>query len=75
MVAYTKPQQRKKEESEQLKGERDKIKSIDLRFERKHIENIVGEARRVLRTRLLYVSHIARVHPYLISYRCLCIAR
>ena len=33
MVAYTKPQQRKKEESEQLR-ERDQIKFIDLRFER-----------------------------------------
>ena len=34
MVAYTKPQQRKKEESEQLKGQRDQIKFIYLRFER-----------------------------------------
>ena len=34
MVAYVKPQQRKKEESEQLRGEGDKIKFIDLRFER-----------------------------------------
>ena len=33
MVAYTKPQHRRKEESEQLRGERDKIKFIDLRFE------------------------------------------
>ena len=33
MVAYTKPQQRKKEESERLRGERDQIKFIDLRFE------------------------------------------
>ena len=32
--AYTKPQQRKKEESERLRGERDQIKFIDLRFER-----------------------------------------
>ena len=32
MVAYTKPQQRKKEESEQLRGERDQIKFIDLRI-------------------------------------------
>ena len=30
MVAYTKPQQKKKEESERLRGERDKIKFIDL---------------------------------------------
>ena len=34
MVAYTKPQQRKKEESERLRGERDQINFIDLRFER-----------------------------------------
>ena len=33
MVAYTKPQQRKKEESERLTGESDQIKFIDLRFE------------------------------------------
>ena len=34
MVAYTKPQQRKKEESEMVSGERDRIKFIDLGFER-----------------------------------------
>ena len=34
MVAYTVPQQRKKEErSERLRGERDQIKFIDLGFE------------------------------------------
>ena len=33
MMAYTKPQQRKKEESERLKGERDQIKFIDLGIE------------------------------------------
>ena len=32
MVAYTKPQQRKKEESERLRGESDQF--IDLGFER-----------------------------------------
>ena len=31
MVAYTKPRQRKQEVSEQLRGERDKIKFIDLK--------------------------------------------
>ena len=31
---WTKPQQRKIEESKRLRGERDQIKSIDLRFER-----------------------------------------
>ena len=35
MVAYTKPQHRKKEErSERLRGERDQIKLIDHGFER-----------------------------------------
>ena len=34
MMAYTKPQQRKKEESERLRGEGDQVKFIDLRFER-----------------------------------------
>ena len=33
-MAYTKPQQGKKEESELLRGERDKIKFVNLRFER-----------------------------------------
>ena len=37
MVAYTKPQQRMKEERERLRGERDQIKLIDLGFERWHI--------------------------------------
>ena len=32
-MAYTKPQQRKEEESERLRGEGDLIKFIDLRFE------------------------------------------
>ena len=34
MVAYTKPQQRKKAEREWLRGQRDQIKFIDLRYER-----------------------------------------
>ena len=33
-MAYTKPQQRKKEESKMLIEERDQIQFIDLRFER-----------------------------------------
>ena len=33
-MAYTKPQQWNKEESERLRGERDQIKFIDLKFER-----------------------------------------
>ena len=34
MVAYTKPQQRKKGESKRLRGDGDKINFIDLRFGR-----------------------------------------
>ena len=34
VVVYTKPQQRKKEESERLRGKGDDIKFIDFRFER-----------------------------------------
>ena len=34
MVAFTKPQQWKKEESERLRGESDQIRFIDLGFER-----------------------------------------
>ena len=34
MVAYTKLQQRQKEESERIRGEIDQIKFIDLGFER-----------------------------------------
>ena len=34
MAAYTKPQQRKREENERQRGESDQIKFIDLRFER-----------------------------------------
>ena len=33
-MAYTKPQQRKKQESKRLRGERGQVKFIDLRFER-----------------------------------------
>ena len=34
MAAYTKPQQRKKEESKRVSGKRDQVKFIDLRLER-----------------------------------------
>ena len=37
MIAYTKPQKRKREESEKLRGEGDQIKFIDLRFERRQV--------------------------------------
>ena len=40
MMAYTKPQKRKKEESERLRIEGYKIKFIDLRFERWQVVRI-----------------------------------
>ena len=46
MVAYTKPHHRKKEESEQLRGERDEIKFIDLRFERRQVVGLRKARRR-----------------------------
>ena len=46
MVAYTKPQHRRKEESEQLRGERDEIKFIDLRFERWQVVGLRKARRR-----------------------------
>ena len=45
MVIYTKLQQRKKEKSEQLRGEGDKITLIDLRFERGQVVGF-GKGRR-----------------------------
>ena len=46
MVAYAEPQQRKKEESERLRGERDQIKFIDLRFERWQVVGFRKERRK-----------------------------
>ena len=46
MVAYTKPQKRKKEESEQLRGERNQIKFVDLRFERLQVVGLRKARRR-----------------------------
>ena len=40
MVAYTKPQQWKKEECDRLRGERDQIKFIDLIFERGQVAGV-----------------------------------
>ena len=45
MVAYTKPRQLKKEESERLRGERDQIKFIYVGFERWQVVRF-REARR-----------------------------
>ena len=46
MVAYTEPQLRKKEEIEQLRGERDKIKFIDLSFARWQVVGLRKARRR-----------------------------
>ena len=46
MVAYTKHQQRKKEGSERLRGERDNIKFIDLGFERWQVVGLRKARRR-----------------------------
>ena len=48
MATYTntKPQHRKKEESEQLRGERDQIKFTDLRFERWQVVGLRKARRR-----------------------------
>ena len=46
MVAYTKPQQRKKDESKRLRKEGDKVKFIDLGFERWQVERFRKARRR-----------------------------
>ena len=46
MVAYTKPQQVNKEESERLRGEGDQIEFIDLRFERWQVVGLRNARRR-----------------------------
>ena len=45
MVAHTKPQQRKKEESERLRGGGNQIKFIDLKFEKWKVEGF-GKGRK-----------------------------
>ena len=45
MMAFTKPQQRKKEERERLRGRGDQIKFIDLRFARWQVV-VFGKGRR-----------------------------
>ena len=56
MVAYTKPQQGKKEESEQLRGERDQIKFIYLRFERWQVVGFRKARRRQFHKLLSYLQ-------------------
>ena len=54
MVAYTKPQQWKKEESERLRGDTDQIRFIDLRFKRWQVVRI-RKARRSFLCLFLYL--------------------
>ena len=50
MATYANPQQRKKEESERLRGKRDQIKFIDLRFETKASCKIQGSKKKARRS-------------------------
>ena len=50
MVAYTKPKQMKKEESERIREERDQIKFIDLRLERWQVCSILKSKRNARRS-------------------------
>ena len=45
-MAYTKPQQRKKEESERLRGEVDQINFIDIRYTRWQVVGLRKARRR-----------------------------
>ena len=55
MAIYTKPQHRKKEKSERLRGEEDHIKFIDLRFERRQVVTFENARRQ-------YVPYGIRLH-------------
>ena len=46
MMVYTRTQQRKKEESERLRGERDQVKNIDLGCERWQVVRFMKARRR-----------------------------
>ena len=45
-MAYTMPQQRNKEESEKLRGERDQIKFIEIGFDRWQVVRFMKARRR-----------------------------
>ena len=61
VVAYAKPQQMKKEESKRLRGERDQIKFIDLRFERWRVERC-RKARRTEERKTFHKLHVFKVN-------------
>ena len=70
MVACTKPQQRKREESERLRGERDQIKFIHPGFERWQVVRLrsddTGLMMRQAQLIFLLFIHIFREYPLII---------
>ena len=50
MAANTKPQQRKKEERERLRGERDQMKFFDLRCERLQLVRFRESKKKAIRS-------------------------
>ena len=72
MVANAKPQQRKKGESERLRGERDQVKLIDLRFERWQVVRFrkVCLSRGVTSPFDVTISHDSCAWNYLEDSRC-----
>ena len=72
MVAYTKPQQKKKEESKGLRGERGQVKFIDLRFERWQVVRFRKARRKILNMlNTLFVEFKFRSSriPYEVDFR------
>ena len=76
MVAYTKPQQRKKEERKRLRGERGQIKFIHLRFERWQVVVIgLRKARRILlpqepqTEKVPMLSNVERINAFKSCYK------
>ena len=64
MAAYTKRIQRKKEESERLRGERDQIKFIDLRFERWQVLRF----RKAKEGKTFHKLHVLEMNDFLIEF-------
>ena len=58
MMAYIKPQQRKEEECEKLRGERDQIKFIDLRFERWQVLGLRKARRKQEESKMFRKLHV-----------------
>ena len=67
MVAYTMPQQRKKEESERLRGEVDQINFIDIRYTRWEVHRILKSKKEARRPVNCAASHSSFRHLLLVS--------